>query len=211
MSLLERASKFRSRKDDEKYLDLFKFMQGTYHYYLWCIRYPRLLAHRCFIGRGVDLSISRKVTLQFGRDVYFRKNFCGEFYGGKVILGDNVRFHVNCRVTVQSGLTMGDNAGCAEGVSIHDSIHPVTGGDDVFSLRPMPTKPIVIGKNVWIGAKATILYGVTIGDNAVIGAHAVVTTDIPANAVAVGVPARVVRIVEPQNAVVEPEVSLAKH
>ena len=53
--------------------------------------------------------------------------------------------------------------------------------------------PIVLGKNVWIGSNATILQGVTIGDNAVIGAGAVVTGDIPADTVAVGVPARVVK------------------
>ena len=53
--------------------------------------------------------------------------------------------------------------------------------------------PIVLGKNVWVGSNATILQGVTIGDNAVIGAGAVVTGDIPANTVAVGVPARVIK------------------
>jgi acetyltransferase-like isoleucine patch superfamily enzyme len=51
----------------------------------------------------------------------------------------------------------------------------------------------VVGNNVWVGAKATILQGVRIGDNAVIGANAVVTRDVPANTVAVGIPARVIR------------------
>ena len=54
---------------------------------------------------------------------------------------------------------------------------------------------IVIGCNVWIGANATVLPGVTIGDNAVIGAASVVTKNVPANAVVVGSPARVVRSV----------------
>ena len=53
--------------------------------------------------------------------------------------------------------------------------------------------PIVLGKNIWVGSNATILQGVTIGDNAVIGAGAVVTGDIPADTVAVGVPAKVVK------------------
>ena len=55
---------------------------------------------------------------------------------------------------------------------------------------------VVIGKNVWIGAHATILPGVTIGDNCVIGAGAVVSKDIPSDCVAVGVPARVVKKIE---------------
>lgn len=54
-------------------------------------------------------------------------------------------------------------------------------------------KPITVGNNVWIGAHSTVLAGVTIGDNAVIGAGSVVTRDIPANVVAVGVPCRVMR------------------
>ena len=53
--------------------------------------------------------------------------------------------------------------------------------------------PIVLGKRVWIGSNSTILQGVTIGDNAVIGAGSVVTKDIPAGCIAAGVPARIIR------------------
>jgi hypothetical protein len=53
---------------------------------------------------------------------------------------------------------------------------------------------VVIGDDVWVGAKATITRGVTIGRGAVVGAHAVVTHDLPAGCVAVGVPARIVRM-----------------
>ena len=54
-------------------------------------------------------------------------------------------------------------------------------------------KPVTIGNNVWLGANVTVLAGVSIGDNAVIGAGSVVTRSIPANVVAVGVPCRVLR------------------
>ncbi len=54
-------------------------------------------------------------------------------------------------------------------------------------------RPIVIGNNVWIGAAATILPGVTIGDNAVVAAGAVVSRDVPASTIAAGVPARVLK------------------
>ena len=57
----------------------------------------------------------------------------------------------------------------------------------------MIPKPIKIGKNVWIGSNAAVLPGVTIGDNAVIGAGAVVTKDVPANRIAAGVPAKVIK------------------
>ena len=57
------------------------------------------------------------------------------------------------------------------------------------------TAPVTIGDNVWIGAKVMVTKGVTIGENAVIGANSVVTRDIPANSVAVGIPARVIRTI----------------
>ena len=60
----------------------------------------------------------------------------------------------------------------------------------------MTFKPIHIGMNVWIGAHATILPGVNIGDGAIIGAGAVVNKDIPSNAVAVGVPAKVIKSIK---------------
>ena len=95
----------------------------------------------------------------------------------------------------------GRGYGCAGGVRIGDGCQ--IGHNVVFAtlnhfLEPEKRKktysaPIVLGKNVWIGSNATILQGVTIGDNAVIGAGAVVTGDIPADTVAVGVPARVVK------------------
>ena len=53
--------------------------------------------------------------------------------------------------------------------------------------------PIVLGKNVWVGSNSTILQGVTIGDNAVVGAGAVVTKDVPENTIVGGVPAKVIR------------------
>jgi acetyltransferase-like isoleucine patch superfamily enzyme len=57
-------------------------------------------------------------------------------------------------------------------------------------------KPVIVGSNVWIGYGAAVLRGVSVGDNAVLGTYAVVTKDIPANAVVAGVPAKVIRMRE---------------
>ena len=60
----------------------------------------------------------------------------------------------------------------------------------------MTAKPIHIGKRVWLGANVTVLQGVTIGDNAIVAAGAVVTKDVPANAIVGGVPAKVIKMIE---------------
>ena len=60
-----------------------------------------------------------------------------------------------------------------------------------FNFCKTQTAPVIIGKNVWIGENCTILPGVTIGDNAVIGAGSVVTKDIPNDSIAIGNPARI--------------------
>ncbi len=62
--------------------------------------------------------------------------------------------------------------------------------------KPGESRPIVLGRNVWLGVRVIVLKGVTIGENAVIGAGSVVTKDIPADCVAAGVPARVIRTFE---------------
>jgi acetyltransferase-like isoleucine patch superfamily enzyme len=78
-------------------------------------------------------------------------------------------------------------------VSIRDHDHNFARLDVPTRDQGASVSDVAIGSNVWLGSKVTVLRGVTIGDNAVVGAGAVVTRDIPENAVAVGVPARVLR------------------
>ena len=58
--------------------------------------------------------------------------------------------------------------------------------------------PIIVGKNVWIGSNSTILQGVSIGDGAIVAAGAVVTKDVPANSIVGGIPAKLIRYIEPK-------------
>jgi len=91
-------------------------------------------------------------------------------------------FSAQCKVSIGQGTAI------AEYVSIRDHNHEP--GEGAVHLSPMQIKPVIIGKNVWIGAKATIVAGVNIGDNAVVGANAVVTKDVVSGAKVAGVPAR---------------------
>ena len=110
-------------------------------------------------------------------------------FGRNIKLGRNVFINSGCCFQDQGGIELGD--GCMIG---HQVVIATLNHDLMPERRAsmIPAK-VTLGKNVWVGAHATILPGVTIGDNSVVAAGAVVTKDVPANCVAAGVPARVVK------------------
>ena len=112
-------------------------------------------------------------------------------YGKQIRVGK--RFFANFCLTVldEALVTFGDDCFVGPNVSIYTACHSTNPVER--NTRQEWAKPVTIGNNVWIGGSVTILAGVTIGDNCTIGAGSVVTRDIPANSVAVGNPARVVK------------------
>lgn len=113
------------------------------------------------------------------------------FGQGVIDVGEHCFFGWGCVVSAMDSVCIGANTAIAEYVSIRDHNHVPDQG--AVYLSPMQVKSVTIGKNVWIGAKATIVAGISIGDGAVIGANAVVTRDVPAGARVAGVPARPIR------------------
>ena len=110
-------------------------------------------------------------------------------FGKNITLGQRIFINSGCKFQDQGGVDIGDD--CLIG---HNTVVATLNHD----LRPsrradMHPAPVIIGRNVWIGSNATILPGVTIGDNAVVAAASVVTKDVPENSIVVGSPARVVR------------------
>lgn len=117
------------------------------------------------------------------------------YYGGDIICLENSRMELgsgfcNSDLKIRCGkeITIGNNVAISHDVTIMDTdSHRMDyGGYEMC-------KPIHIGNNVWIGTKATILKGVTIGDGSVIAAGAVVTKDVPSGCIVAGVPAKVIK------------------
>lgn len=109
--------------------------------------------------------------------------------GKNITVGKNVFINSGCRFQDQGGITIGDGALIGHNAVLATLNHDFS-PEKRSSMHPAP---VVIGKNVWLGANVTVVPGVTIGDNAVIAAGAVVTKDIPAGTIAAGVPAKVLR------------------
>ena len=110
--------------------------------------------------------------------------------GFNTVIGSNVFINQGCHFMDMGGITIGNDVMIGPKVNLVSSGHPVAPS---ARREGIVAKPIIIGNNVWIGAAATILPGVTIGDNAVIAAGAVVSRDVPENTLAAGVPARVLK------------------
>lgn len=131
----------------------------------------------------------------FGRPVPDTLRVFPPFYsdfGKNIHVGENVFINACCHFQDHGGVTLGD--GCKIGhnvvfATLNHGLEPADRG----TTYPAP---IVLGRNVWVGSNATILQGVTIGDNAVVAAGAVVSRDVPANTIVGGVPARIIKRID---------------
>lgn len=111
-------------------------------------------------------------------------------HGINLSVGRDVFINHSCTISDIGGLDIGDEVLIGPNVSLLTSGHPV---EPLERRRRVTAAPIVIGRNVWIGARATVLQGVTVGDDSVVAAGAVVTDDVPPSTLVAGVPAREVR------------------
>lgn len=111
-------------------------------------------------------------------------------HGDKVKIGSNVIVMPGVLMMASGTITIEDGAEVAANVQLISNNH------DFYDRKIITCKPVLLKRNCWIGAGATILAGVTIGENAVVGAGSVVTKDVERNTVVAGNPARVVRVLE---------------
>lgn len=138
-------------------------------------------------------ALLRQLLGRVGTGVHFEPTFRCEF-GYNIAVGDNAYANFDCVILDGAEVTIGNNALLGPRVSIYTANH-------AFDPRERAAgacyaRPVHIGDNVWVGGGVTITPGVSIGANAIIGAGSVVTRDVPANALALGVPARVHRLLD---------------
>lgn len=130
-----------------------------------------------------------KITGQaVGKDFNLNPPFYTDF-GRNIRVGKRVFINFGCTFMDRGGVTIGDDAFIAPQVQLITENH----GLEPDRRRYITSRPIIIGKNVWIGAGAIILPGVHIGDGAVVGAGSVVTKDVPANTVVAGNPTKPIK------------------
>ena len=136
------------------------------------------------------LAVLRDLLGSIGRGTSVQPPFACD-YGYNVLVGDNVFINFNAVILDCAPVTIGDGTQVASGVQLLAADHPRDPDlrRDLLELA----RPVSIGSNVWIGAAAIVLPGVSVGDDSIIGAGSVVTRDIPARVVAMGTPCRVVR------------------
>ena len=132
----------------------------------------------------------RKLFGSAGKTPFVNPNFRCEF-GQNIHVGDNFYANYDCVILDGAPVTIGDDVLLAPKVGMYTSNHLFDAKER--KLGGCIAKPIRIGNRCWIGACVSITHGVTIGDNTIIGAGSVVTHDIPANVIAAGVPAKVIR------------------
>lgn len=116
-------------------------------------------------------------------------------YGQNIHLGDHVFLNVLCTILDCNEVRIGHHVMIGPGVQIYTAAHDLRA--EARNQGWEVAKPIVIEDNVWLGGSAILLPGVRVGQNAVVGAGAVVSRDVPANTVVAGNPARVIREIEP--------------
>lgn len=107
-------------------------------------------------------------------------------FGKNITIGKNVFFNTGCSFQDRGGISIEDGTMIGMNVTIATLNH----GLPLETRNVTYPSPVIIGENVWIGSNATILPGVTIGDNSVVAAGAVVTKNVPENTVVAGVPAK---------------------
>lgn len=145
------------------------------------------------IYRSVRMDTPPYRRLVIGKKSVVESYACINNAVGDVVIGDHSRIGLHC--TVIGPVRIGSHVNLAQGITVSALNHNFNDTDKTIDSQGVSTKEVIIEDDVWIGANAVILPGVTIGNHSVIAAGAVVTKSIPPHSLAAGVPAIVKRTI----------------
>jgi acetyltransferase-like isoleucine patch superfamily enzyme len=149
-----------------------------------------------FLGPNCALEVGPAAALELGRWSWVGHGCKLRVHEGLISIGAKTVLGQECTISAFQHVSIGRECVIADRVMLIDFDHGMVEVERPIRLQGIYKRDVRVGHNVWIGYAACILRGVTVGDNAVIGTGAVVTRDVPANAVVGGVPARVIRMRE---------------
>ncbi len=149
-----------------------------------------------FLGRGLELKIEPRGEVRFGRFAWIGDGTKIRCHEGVVEIGAKTVMGQECTISAYQRVRIGDECVIADRAMFIDFDHGMVETERPIRSQGIYKRDVEVGNNVWIGYGACILRGVSVGDNSVIGTNAVVTKDVPANAVVGGIPARIIRMRE---------------
>jgi acetyltransferase-like isoleucine patch superfamily enzyme len=148
----------------------------------------------CFVGPGVKFEIGPRARVQLGRWSWIGHGCKVRVHEGELIVGAKSVLGQECTISAFQHVSIGRECIIADRAMMIDFDHGMVEVERPIREQGIYKRDVRIGHNVWIGYGACILRGVTVGDNAVVGTSAVVTCDVPENAVVGGIPAKVIRM-----------------
>jgi acetyltransferase-like isoleucine patch superfamily enzyme len=150
----------------------------------------------CFICPRVKFEIGKHATLRIGRWSWVGHDSKIRVHEGEVSIGAKTVMGQECTISAYQHVSIGRECIIADRVMLIDFDHGVVEVERPIRLQGIYKRDVRVGSNVWIGYGACVLRGVSVGHNSIVGTNAVVTKDVPENAVVGGVPAKVLRMRE---------------
>ena len=148
----------------------------------------------CFVCPGVTIEIGKGATLHLGRWSWIGHGCKIRAHEGEVRIGAKTVLGQECTISAFQHISIGRECIVADRVMLIDFDHGVVEHERPVREQGIYKRDVRVGHNVWIGYGVAILRGTTVGDNCVLGTSTIVTKDVPDNAVAAGVPVRVLRM-----------------
>ena len=183
------------REQFKKFKFLLSFMIKCYSLFPLKIR-KKIFEKKRFLrgkfGIAVRYALLKSIAKKVGDNVAIHQG-CYILNAENLVIGDNVSIHPMCYIEALGGVEIGNDVSIAHATTILSTSHTYKDVEIPIKYQKVDLLPTKIGDNVWLGAKSTILGGISIESGCVVGAGAVVTHNVKTNSIVAGVPAKIIK------------------